>query len=191
MHDIESHALMVVLVSIKVLRHCELKWCPPPKKKTTTTTPPPLQKKKKKKPKNPNNPYGAKMCYGWQMIDTFWNHMITDTIVVNERPLCLHCLRIRYIATFNIYVIDGRAAGAAHDDVIKWKHFPRNWPFLRGIYRPPVNSPHKGQWRGALMFALICVWINGWVNNREAGDLRRYRAHSGVTKMEMNWFRSG
>ena len=64
-----------------------------------------------------------------------------------------------------------------HDDVIKWKHFPRNWPFVRGIHRSPVNSPHKGQWRGALMFSLICVWINDWVNNREAGDLRRHRAH--------------
>ena len=32
-----------------------------------------------------------------------------------------------------------------HDDVIKWKHFPRNWPFVRGIHRAPVNSPHKGQ----------------------------------------------
>ena len=30
-----------------------------------------------------------------------------------------------------------------HDDVIKWKHFPRNWPFVRGIHRLPVNSPHK------------------------------------------------
>ena len=46
-----------------------------------------------------------------------------------------------------------------------------------GISRTPVNSQHKGQWRGALTFSLICVWINGWVNNREAGDLRRYRAH--------------
>ena len=45
-------------------------------------------------------------------------------------------------------------------------------------------SPHKGQWRGALMFSLICVWINGWVNNREAGDLRRYRAHHDVTVMK-------
>ena len=70
-----------------------------------------------------------------------------------------------------------------HDDVIKWKHFPRYWPFLRGIHRSPVNSPHKGQWRGALMFSLICVWINGWVNNGEAGDLRRYRAHYDVTVM--------
>ena len=64
-----------------------------------------------------------------------------------------------------------------HDDVIKWKHFPRYWPFVRGIHRLPVNSPHKGQWQGALMFSLICAWINGWVNNREAGDLRRHRVH--------------
>ena len=70
-----------------------------------------------------------------------------------------------------------------HDDVIKWKHFPRNWPFVWRIHRSPVNSLHKGQWRGALMFSLICVWINDWVNNREAGDLRRYRAHSDVIVM--------
>ena len=58
-----------------------------------------------------------------------------------------------------------------------------------GIHRSPVNSPHKGQWRGALIFSLICVWINGWVNNREAGDLRRYRAHYDVTVM-LTAFRS-
>ena len=42
-----------------------------------------------------------------------------------------------------------------HDDVIKWKHFPGHWPFVRGIHRLPVISPHKGQWRGALIFSLI------------------------------------
>ena len=68
-----------------------------------------------------------------------------------------------------------------HDAVTKWKHFPRYWPFVRRIHRSPVNSPHKGQWRGALMFSLVGVWINGWVNNNEAGNLRRYRAYYDVT----------
>ena len=70
-----------------------------------------------------------------------------------------------------------------HDDVIKWKHFPRYWPFVGGIHRSPVNSPHKGQWRGALMFTLIWARINGWVNNCEAGDLRRNLAHYDVIVM--------
>ena len=70
-----------------------------------------------------------------------------------------------------------------HDDVIKRKHFLRCWPFVRGIHRWSVNSPHKGQWRGALIFSLICVWINVWVNNREAGHLRRHRAHYDVIVM--------
>ena len=78
-----------------------------------------------------------------------------------------------------------RALKASHDDVMKWKHFPRNWPFVREIHRSPVNFPHKGQWRGALMFSLIYAWINDWVNNREAGDLRRQHGHYDV--IVMNW----
>ena len=95
-----------------------------------------------------------------------------------------------------------------HDDVIKWKHFPRYWPFVRGrggglcsgpdqrkhqsstslafvrgIHRSPVNSPHKGQRRGALMFSFNWARINGWVNNREAGDFRRRRLHYDVIVM--------
>ena len=77
-----------------------------------------------------------------------------------------------------------------HGDVIKWKHFPRYWPFVWGIHRSLVNSPHKGQWRGALMFSLICAWIYGWVNNRKAGDLRRHCAQYDVTVM-VYYFRNG
>ena len=65
-----------------------------------------------------------------------------------------------------------------HDDVTNWKYFPRYWPFVRGI---PVNSPHKGQWRGASMLSLICVWTNGWVYNRDTGDLIGHGAHYDVT----------
>ena len=74
-----------------------------------------------------------------------------------------------------------------HDDVIKWKNFPRYWIFAEGIHRCPVNSPHKGQWRGALMFSFICVGMNGWVNNRKSGDLRRYSSHCDVTAM-IHWY---
>ena len=90
-----------------------------------------------------------------------------------------HRYRLPFIAICNLHTLNEWC----HDDVIKWKHFPRYWPFVRGIHRSPVNSPHKGQWRGALMFSLIFVWINGWVNNGEAGDLRRYRAHYDVIVM--------
>ena len=66
-----------------------------------------------------------------------------------------------------------------HDDVIKWNHFPRYWPFVREIDRSPVDSPHKGQWRRTLMFSLICIWTN----NRYAGYLRRHHDHYDVTVM--------
>ena len=75
-----------------------------------------------------------------------------------------------------------------HDDVIQWKIFPPYWPFVRGIHRSPVNPPHIGQWRGALMFSSICVWINDWVNNGEAGDLGRYRTHYDVIVMWLPFF---
>ena len=58
-----------------------------------------------------------------------------------------------------------------HDDGIKRKHFPSYWTFVQRIQRSPVNSPHKGQWRGALIF-FICASTNGGVHNRDAGDLR-------------------
>ena len=61
-----------------------------------------------------------------------------------------------------------------HDDVINWKLVP-------------VNCPHKGLWHAALIFSLICVWINGWGNNREAGDLRRCRVHYGDIVMSFGW----
>ena len=62
-----------------------------------------------------------------------------------------------------------------HDDVMKWKHFLRDWPFVRGIYRSPVTRSFD--------VSLICAWINGSVNNGEVGDLRRHRAYYDITVM--------
>ena len=36
----------------------------------------------------------------------------------------------------------------------------------------------------SLMFSFICAWINGWINNREAGYLRRHWAHYDATVMK-------
>ena len=100
------------------------------------------------------------------------------------------CIRFSCVLFGCGYIIRPWWICMTHDDVIKWKHFPRYWPFVRGIHRSPVNSPHKGQCRAALMFSLICAWINGWVNDGEAGDLRRHRTHYDVTVMCLHLYSS-
>ena len=100
-----------------------------------------------------------------------------ESIFTKATPYLASSVMVSYVVSFERILVK------IHDDIIKWNHFPRYWPFVREIHRSPVNFPHKGQWRGALMFYLICVWINGWVNNREAGDLRRHRGHYDVIVM--------
>ena len=55
-----------------------------------------------------------------------------------------------------------------HDDVIKRSHFPRTWSYVTGIHRWPVDSRQKGQWRGSLMFSLICAWNKRLSRHRDA-----------------------
>ena len=94
--------------------------------------------------------------------------------------------RLDLFAQFAISLLNPNAkpSTAHHDGVIKWKPFARYWPFMRGIHWSQVNSHHKGWWRQALVFSLISDWTNGSVNTREAGDLRRYRAHYDVIVMK-------
>ena len=73
---------------------------------------------------------------------------------------------------------------SVHNDVIKWKHFPRNWSFVRGIHRSPANSLLKASDAELWCFSLICAWISAWVNNCEAGDLGRYCAHYDVIVLQ-------
>ena len=63
-----------------------------------------------------------------------------------------------------------------------WRHQMETFSALLALFSGNY-SPHKGQWRRALMFYLIRTWINGWVNNRKAGDLRRNRVHYDVNVM--------
>ena len=111
------------------------------------------------------------------------NHDNHDETMHNKTLYNFHVIYCISFGPMNQSIL---SQGPFHDDVIKWKHFPRNWPFVREIHRSPVNFPHKGQWRGALMFSLIYAWMNDWVNNREAGDLRRQHGHYDVIVMFAN-----
>ena len=115
----------------------------------------------------PNDPISSQFCTAVVACANLWHDLILRS---------LNTLSMFYASVYK----------PCHGDVSKWKHFPRYWPFVRGIHRSPVNSPHKGQWRGALMFSSICAWTNSWTNNREAGDLRRHRSHCDAIVMPRN-----
>ena len=68
-------------------------------------------------------------------------------------------------------------------DVIKWKHVSRDWPLVLGIHRSAVNSPTKVSDAKLWCVLWSAPWINGCVNNREAGNLRHHRAHYDVIVM--------
>ena len=71
-----------------------------------------------------------------------------------------------------------------------WRHqmetFSASLAICAGIHRSLMNSAHRGQWSGALMFSLIYACINVWINNREADDLRRHGTHYDATVMSHN-----
>ena len=102
-----------------------------------------------------------------------WHFIVIFSWVAKSAILwIIHLATLKKIASL--------AIAQSHGDVIKWNHFPRYWPFVWGSL---VSSPNKGQWRGALMFSLICAWISDWVNNLAAGDLRCHHAHYDVIVM--------
>ena len=131
---------------------------------------------------NNQGPLGTMTSGGRAMVNIYLRKLFLNmSHLLLEQIRKLHCnytVMIHHVDSYSIF-----NKGNIHDDVIKWKHFPRYWPFVRGIHWSPVNSTHKGQRRGALMFSLIGVWINAWVNNREAGDLRHHSVHYDVIVM--------
>ena len=113
-------------------------------------------------------------------------------------PSAWICRIVRIVRPVSRWVLN------RHDDVIKWKHFPCYWPFVRGIHRWPVNSPHKGQWHRALVFSLICagikpglysmrVYTRAYANCRRscsvASCAQRIRAHTPTVavKVQICW----
>ena len=107
--------------------------------------------------------------------------MLTGTCCRNH---CIH----HYTLSNELYISPSSAycpfhfslLAKTHDDVIKWKHFPRHWSFVRGIHWSPVNFPLTRNFDVFLDLRLT----NSWANRRDAGDLRRHRAQYDVTVIE-------
>ena len=127
-------------------------------------------------------------CYTWQLINMLQKVFTavvfaSKMIYLIDMGLKVHvCRKTRGLSTVRLQTTLWTSAW--------WRHQMETFSALLAIcagnspvtvHWSPVNSPHKGQWRGALMFSFICAWMNGWVNTGEAGDLRRHRAHYDVT----------
>ena len=67
--------------------------------------------------------------------------------------------------------------------IIKWKHFPRYWPFVRGIHRSPGGFPSQRPVTRSFDVFFDLGLNDGWTNSRDAGDLRRHHAHYEVSVM--------
>ena len=116
-------------------------------------------------------------CFLWSAPEQTVEQKI-GTFETPSRSLWRHCIGIAYLFLPQRINIGGVQPSASmvciipmayiylcvckQDDVIRWKLFPRYWPFLRGIQRSPVNYPHKGQWRGALMFSFTDAFNKRW-----------------------------
>ena len=108
-------------------------------------------------------------------VDFIWQ----NAVIRGFDSTCCNCKRFPIFFTYSYFHTRLFHSRPSKPIVSWWRHQ------MVTFSASPVNSPHKGQWRGALMFSFICAWINGWVNNRGAGDLRRLRTHYDVLVMSI------
>ena len=140
----------------------------------------------------PDKPYGfsgglpAQQAVSYGICETLLEGCNKSTTTTTTKWVCVpkYC---KHISIAYIHENMQRDMHKLLDDVIRWKRIPRYWPFVRGIHGSLLNSLHKGQRRGALMFSFVCAWTNGWVNNRNVGDLKHHRAYYDVTVIPNNF----
>ena len=133
-----------------------------------------------------------------------WSFLITVMLSTHLEPQCryklitanFHCNVITSVISEDYIILENkpshswsRARWIVEIRTAWWRHQMKTFSSLLalGIHLSLVDSPHKGQWRGALMFLVfICTWTNGWENNRDTGGLRPHRAHYDLTVMGFN-----
>ena len=101
-----------------------------------------------------------------------WAWWVTSICSQSIQCWFMLCEAITFYIHNNNHCVSWQSAG---DDLILWHHQMETFPASLALFAG--NSPVSG----SLMFSLICVWTNGWINTRDAGDLRRYRANYDVT----------
>ena len=106
----------------------------------------------------------------WFVTSSFGASLANFTFVTNQNQIINFIIESKHD-------VPGILRSQALLDTSANGNFFRVTGLLRGVHRSVLNSPRKGQWGGALMFSFISAWTNGWVNSRDAEDLRRRRAH--------------
>ena len=103
------------------------------------------------------------LCYIWYIFRKWQSHF-KDHYIISHR-ICTHFLLDLFALIMLSFLWN-----------TWWRHL---------METSPVNSPHKGQRREALMISLMGAWINVWVNNGKAGDLICNRTHHDVTVINL------
>ena len=138
--------------------------------------------------------------FWWTKFESEWNMLHFDSNIVeicsqtDGKPLSERIVSLNINLPLRFDELNEQAVYNKHTnhtqtwfDYSWWRHQMETVSALLAICAGnspvPVNSPHKGQWCGALMFSMIYARINSWVNNREAGNLRRHPTHCDVIVM--------
>ena len=107
-----------------------------------------------------------------------WRKFLRDILTGNVLLFVIHF--IPWLLCYKLWRSIMVTWWCLHDDVNKWRHFPRYWPLCGEAtghrWIPCTKASDAELW---CFFDLRLK--KGWVNNREAGDLRRHRAHYDIT----------
>ena len=147
------------------------------------------------------------------MIDAWVICRLTSNDNFTPQIKCTFVTTVTSTLHYNDVIMCAMESQITGVSIVCWNRLFRRRPKKTSKHRvaglcegnPPVDSPHKGKWRGALMFSvistwtcgfthkyqwsgalmfsLVCAWTNGSANNQDASDLRLHRAHYDVTLM--------
>ena len=140
--------------------------------------------------KDIHSPYGSMYAYCPEFRSTGCNSVMTLSMQRLFQPDMLIQQSVNEILCSEVKIIGDRHS-LTKTFIMKcststwWRHQMETFSALLALCAGPGEFPHKGQWRGTLMFSFICAWVKDWVNNCEPGDLRCHHGHYDVNVMNL------